>query len=267
MMPKSITKIEAQKRKGRFNVYVDGHYAFPVSEEVLIKFRLFKGMEVDDPLIEKLKAADNVSKLHNRALNYLAHQLRTENEVRTKLAEITEDQDAIDAVIAKLKDQQLVNDQKYAGSYVRTAVREGKNGPNWIRQRLGRKKVAKPTIEAALADFYPVDQVIEVGVAVAQNLIAHHKQDSEKMAVNKTKETLVRRGFGFDVIGEIMTQVDTSELAGQDQELIGKVAEKYWQKYAKLEKYQQLQKTKQALFRKGFAMDDISQVLESLSAD
>lgn len=38
-MANTITKIEAQKRKGRFNVYVDGQYAFPISEEVLIKYR------------------------------------------------------------------------------------------------------------------------------------------------------------------------------------------------------------------------------------
>ena len=27
-----ITKIEAQKRQGRYNVYLDGKYAFPVAE-------------------------------------------------------------------------------------------------------------------------------------------------------------------------------------------------------------------------------------------
>ncbi|MSE22192.1 recombinase RecX, partial [Lactobacillus parabuchneri] len=98
-MANTITKIEAQKRKGRFNVYVDGQYAFPISEEVLIKYRVFKGMEVDDQLIDKLKNADNISKLHSRALNYLAHNLRTEYEVRDKLADLSDDPEAINQVI------------------------------------------------------------------------------------------------------------------------------------------------------------------------
>ncbi|MDY3702578.1 MAG: recombination regulator RecX, partial [Limosilactobacillus coleohominis] len=46
-MSKKITKIEAQKRKGRYNVYLDGKFAFPVAESVLIKFRLMKGVELD----------------------------------------------------------------------------------------------------------------------------------------------------------------------------------------------------------------------------
>jgi hypothetical protein len=34
-----ITKIEAQQRAGRYNIYVNGRYAFPVSEDVLIRYR------------------------------------------------------------------------------------------------------------------------------------------------------------------------------------------------------------------------------------
>ena len=44
---RQITAIVAQKRPGRFNVFLNGQYAFPVAESVLIKYRLYKGMEVD----------------------------------------------------------------------------------------------------------------------------------------------------------------------------------------------------------------------------
>ena len=63
-MASKITMIEAQKRKGRFNVYVDGAYAFPISENVMIKYRIFKGMEIDDELKEELVNADDISKLY-----------------------------------------------------------------------------------------------------------------------------------------------------------------------------------------------------------
>ena len=46
-----ISKIEAQKRKGRYNIYLDGKYAFPVAESVLIQFRLMKGTELDEKQI------------------------------------------------------------------------------------------------------------------------------------------------------------------------------------------------------------------------
>lgn len=263
-MTQKITKIQAQKRKGRFNVYVDGQYAFPISEAVFIKYRLFKGMELDKQLIETLKTADNLSKLHTRALNYLAHNLRTEAEVRTKLQTLTDDDAAIDEVIDQLKDQQLINDRKYADSYVRTIVRQRKNGPGWIHQKLLEKKIDQSLIEAALADYFPESQVIEIGVRVAESQMKHYQRESQKMAINKIKEMLVRRGFGFELIGDIMERVDMTPLADHDREIIRQAAEKYWRKYRGLENYQRIQKTKQALFRKGFTMADIETALSNL---
>ncbi|EPC72337.1 regulatory protein RecX, partial [Lacticaseibacillus paracasei subsp. paracasei Lpp71] len=35
-----ITKITAQKRRGRYNIFIDGTYAFPVSETTLVDYRL-----------------------------------------------------------------------------------------------------------------------------------------------------------------------------------------------------------------------------------
>lgn len=264
-MAKTITKIEAQKRKGRFNVYVDGQYAFPISEEVFIKYRVFKGMEVDDQLIETLKNADNISKIHSRALNYLAHNLRTEYEVREKLADITEDSEAIDKVIDILSDQTLIDDQRYADSYVRTVVRERKNGPDWIRRHLKDKHVPANDVETALDHYYPESDAVEIGVEVAEKQLTRYKRDSAKMAVNKTKELLMRRGFPYGDIEEIMNQTDTSEMNRQDHEVIDQVAEKYWRQYRRLQPYERNQKVKQALYRKGFLMDDIAIAIAKLT--
>ena len=63
-MTKKITKIMAQKRSGRYNVYLDDKYAFPISESVMIKFSVFKGMEVDDALAAEMIAADDISKAY-----------------------------------------------------------------------------------------------------------------------------------------------------------------------------------------------------------
>ena len=76
-MTKKVTKIVAQKRAGRYNIYLDEQYAFPISESVMIKFRVFKGMEVDEQLQAAMIAADDVSKAYTRALDYLSHQFMT----------------------------------------------------------------------------------------------------------------------------------------------------------------------------------------------
>ena len=80
-----VTKVESQKRPGRYNIYLNDEYAFPISEEVLIKFAIFKGTELTRVLVEQIKAADSVSKLYGKAVDFISYRQRTEYEVRTKL--------------------------------------------------------------------------------------------------------------------------------------------------------------------------------------
>ena len=41
-----ITKIEAQKKKGRYNIYLNDAFAFGVDQATVVKFALFKGTEL-----------------------------------------------------------------------------------------------------------------------------------------------------------------------------------------------------------------------------
>ena len=264
-MTAAITKIISQKHKGRYNIYLDGHYAFPVSEDVLIRYRLAKGMEVDEQLKAELTNADSLSKLYSKALNYLAHNLKTEAEVRDKLREFTEDSTEIDATIDHLKSLNLIDDRHYAASYVRTVVGQGKNGPAWITNRLKAKRVSPEIIQNSLADFYPQIDVLRIAKKIAEQRVNRVGHDSAKMVIGKARELLIRRGFPYEIVNQVMDQMDTSQLVNQDQELIDQQAAKYWRKYVSQTGYARIQKTKQALYRKGFSLDDISASIERIT--
>lgn len=266
MIPK-ISKIEAQKRKGRYNIYLDEKYEFPVSEDVLIKYQLFKGMEIDETLKTELINADTVSKLYARALNYLAHQLRTVAEVREKLSELTDDVNRIDEVVAKLGEQRLLNDQNYADSYVRTIVDEGQKGPGAIRRHLQNKKVANSMIEQAINQYFSTNDQVANGTKVAKQQLKRMKRESTRRSLDKTRQFLYQRGFDSEVIEIIMQAVAPVAIEKNDEAIIMPVAEKYWRKYRAQEPYQRRQKTKQALYRKGFQIDDIETALNQLAVE
>ena len=68
-MKQKITSITAQKRPGRFNVFLDGNYAFSVSEEVLVKFQLSKGKELDSADLEEIfEEIGNVALIFNNTI-------------------------------------------------------------------------------------------------------------------------------------------------------------------------------------------------------
>lgn len=41
-----ITKVSAQRRPGRYNIFLDGKYAFSASEKTIAEFVLLKGKEL-----------------------------------------------------------------------------------------------------------------------------------------------------------------------------------------------------------------------------
>src|SRR5690554_6643246 len=54
-----ISKIEPQKRKGRYNIYINEEFAFGVDEEVLLKFHLNKGMHITPDLEKEIEAEES----------------------------------------------------------------------------------------------------------------------------------------------------------------------------------------------------------------
>lgn len=263
-MTQIITKIEAQKRPGRFNVYINNEYTLAISERVLIEYHIFKGQEVDEQLINQLKKADSVAKLYSKALNYLAHNLRTIKEVQDKLAQSSDDQGQIDEVINQLIDQQLLDDQKYADSYVRTIVNQAKNGPKWISNQLTKRGVTLNQINEALANFYPEAVVIENAEQVVVKEMQHLKKEAFKMAVSKTRQLLLRRGFANNQIEIALQIIDPADYP-TDPTVIDKLATKYLKRYAKYGDYEQIQRTKRALYQKGYSMDEINSSLNKIN--
>src|SRR4051812_6617932 len=85
-----ITKITAQqKNKDRYNIFMDygkgEQYAFSVDEEVLIKHRLKKGMEMDELSLIEINYQDDIRKAYNLGVGYLAARIRSEKEIRDYL--------------------------------------------------------------------------------------------------------------------------------------------------------------------------------------
>lgn len=76
-----ITKISAQKRLGRYNIFLDNQYAFSLSEKTIANFVLLKGKELTDNDIEKIQKFDTDAKASELATKFLSYEPRTVYEV------------------------------------------------------------------------------------------------------------------------------------------------------------------------------------------
>lgn len=260
-MTKKITKIETQKRPGRYNIYLDQKYAFSVNESVLINFRLAKGMEIDQQLQKMILADDDVAKAYNKALNYLAHQLRAESEVITKLKELELDDGVIDEVLQKLREQKLLDDQNYADSYVRTVMLTSNKGPNVIRQNLRLKKIGENLIDQALQQ-YPEDSLLENGTKLAQKQLKHYHHFPVKVRLQKVRQSMMAKGFTGDLITKILDNTTIESDPDDEWEDLNVQAEKIWHRNRKYDLRERTMRTKRSLFGKGYQMEQINRWID-----
>ncbi|USS90866.1 recombination regulator RecX [Fructilactobacillus carniphilus] len=259
-----VTKVEAQQRPGRYNIYLDGEYAFPVSEEVLIQYHLFKAQTLTKALVQTIQAADQQSKLFAKAVDFISYQSRTEAEVRTKLQGLSEDADQVEAVLTHLQQLDLINDQQYAQRYVQQAALAGKKGPTAAVRYLMQKGISEDLAQTMVAQFYAEDRAATNARPLAQKAFDQYARYPYNKRIEKTKLSLVRKGFSFATIDEAITELDDTVDETEQTALLEKAGNKAWHRYRGAERFQRVQKVKQALMRQGFSFADIDQFLDNI---
>ncbi|MCH3923219.1 recombination regulator RecX [Limosilactobacillus sp.] len=256
-----ISKIEAQKRRGRYNIYLDGHYAFPVAESVLVKFRLMKGLELDKEQVAAITTADAQARAYSRMLDYLAHSLRTESDIVKKLRDLETPEQFIAPILQKLRDQHLVDDHEYAASYVRTAMITSLKGPGAIRQHLRAKKIGENDIESALAQFTPERQR-ENAAKLAQKLFKRYRSQPRMRQEQKVRQGLLTKGYASALFDQVKEAVEPTEDPEEEDALLAQQAEKLWRRYRRYEGRARVQHFKQGMFRRGFDLDRVQAWLD-----
>lgn len=264
MEKQMITKVQQQQRHNYFNIYVNNEYAFSVLENILIKFNLFKGRELNDHLINEIKAADQNLRALQMAYAFLSQQLRSEYEVEKKLRLADVDESTIGFVIRRLRDEHLLDDLVYAQSLVRTLAKTSLKGPGSVKQTLYQKHIAHGISEIALQE-YPSELQIENATKLYFQLHKRYQRLANYAKQQKIYQNLLQKGYSQTIV----TQVVTENNLPLDDELeldnIQRVAEKIWHRNRSLMLEQRKIKTIQSLYNKGFQLEMIQEVIEQLT--
>lgn len=258
-----LTSIALQKGdRHRFNLFLDGEFFAGVSESVLVRLGLYKGMELTEDLKAKILDQEKDAQLKSTALRYLEHRLRTEKEVTDRLKEESEEEERIQRIVHQLKAMGYINDLTYAKSYVRSQMRLQKSGPRVIAQQLKRLGVSEEYIVEAKTD-YPIEEQEANARMLAEKLARSKRKDSNRHIVQKIKEHLVKKGFSSSVIEKILGNLDLASLAVDESERLAQAGEKAWRSYHHRFSDSSLRrKIYQNLMRKGFSSEAIQDWLD-----
>lgn len=256
-----ISKIEPQKRKGRYNIYINDEYAFGVDEEVLIKFELNKGLHVTQELQEEIENEDSYYKAYQKTLNYLSYSLRSEKQIRDYLKK-NELEHFSNRMVEQLKSMRLIDDLNFAQSFVRSQANINQKGPRNIEQDLKQKGISVDKIMTAL-DEYPYEQQLENSIELAEKKWNKTNKHSTIESIQKVKSYLINKGYDFDIIEEALSAIDTEKDDEVEYEALIKQGDKALKRYSrKYEGYDLSQRLRGYLYSKGYPTELINRYMD-----
>ncbi|GIO24895.1 recombination regulator RecX [Oceanobacillus sp. J11TS1] len=264
---RKITRITTQKKhKHRYNIFLStengDEYGFSVDEDILIKFRLEKGMELDKEFIETLKKQDNLHKVYTLTIHFLSYRIRSEKEVVTYLKKKEIDDEQIAEIMKRLAKEKLIDDQQFADMFVRSRMNSSSKGPKLIRQELYEKGIEGQIAENALEQYTPAQQKEKIQKLLSKKIKSTSK-DSFQKQLNQAKNMILQKGFDQQLVFSAIQTMDQEENVDQEWKALKFQGEKLFQKHVKKhEGFQLKQKVMEGLYKKGFHFDMIQQFVD-----
>jgi regulatory protein len=201
-MGKTITALSVQKRNpNRVNLYLDGEFAFGLAR--IVAAWLYVGQELSDEKIQELQAEDEREVGFQQALRLLNYRHRSESELRKNLSEHKYSEEVIEHVIERLKRSGLVDDQRFAQNWVENRSEFRPRSKRALEIELRQRGLDREAIEKATEE---VDDE-SLAYQAAQKQAAKLRNLDWLSFRQKMYAFLARRGFGYDVIGEVVRRV------------------------------------------------------------
>lgn len=198
-----ITNINQQvKRKDRYSIYVDGKYAFSLSEHELMMQGLYIGQEFNNVEFVKIKKTAVEDKAYMRALDLLARRPRSEWELKQYLKNKDYDNHTIVKILNMLNKRGLLNDKKFATVWIENRRLLKNVSKRRLKQELQQKHISSHIISEVLTQ----DQVDEK--EVLRQIIAKKQTQSRYEDQQKLMNYLLRQGFDYADIKESLYAKD-----------------------------------------------------------
>lgn len=189
-----ISNISFEKKK--FHILFDSGEEIEISEETLIESGLYKGQEVEDEIIDKLKFADEKTEALLLSYRFLQRN-KTEKQLIDYLYKNKISGEIIDTVIPILNEKKYLNDEDYARRYLNDAMNIKKYGKIKIIYMLRSKGIKNDIIEKIMRDYDYETEYLNAEDLLSKKLDAEEK-DPKK--INSAKKYLQGRGFEFEII-------------------------------------------------------------------
>ncbi|WBB29773.1 regulatory protein RecX [Parvimonas micra] len=202
-----VVNINYSKSKEVFEVVFEDETRLLLNYNIFEKYKVSVDMDFSEDEILEMKYFSDIERAKSRAINYISGKLKTKYEVRLKLKENGFAEDVIDEVLDILEKEEYLNDKVYCEIFIEDKKKLNGYGKNKIKSLLIQKGISKNIFEGFLNEFEydeEFDNALKMGIKKLE-LLSNEEDNFKKK--QKIINYLVYRGFGFDVINDVLKEI------------------------------------------------------------
>lgn len=190
-----------KKNKNKYVVTIDNtDYTF--SENIIVKYRLVKGKEIDNQTLKSAISENDYDSLYLKAERYAINYRKSEKEIVRYLKNKECDNQTIQKIVSKLRSLKLIDDSSLVIDLANSLVKKY-NGKKMIEAKLKEKGINDELIDMALDnidyDLY-INYLEKLYLKVKDK---YNKFDDDYIRINKIKAYLISRGYSYNDIALI----------------------------------------------------------------
>lgn len=193
-----ITDITKQKRKNRYNLFVDGEFFSGIDEFAVLKFGLKVGKEISKEELSETILESEKSSAFEKIANLVSKQMYSERDLRLKLKKYGYSDEPMNRAIALAKDYHYISDKDFARALVESKPLKSKQE---LKNALFQKGICSSFAENALSLVSEEDEFQRAKILAEKYL--KNKELCQKTFVN-LYNFLFRKGFSSSVVKKVL---------------------------------------------------------------
>jgi len=200
----TITSLTAGKgREKKVNVFLDGSFTCSLMAEVALREGLRVGQELSPRQLAELTGLDRLQRGYNAAIRFLSYRPRSEAEVRQRLQKHGFEADCTDKVLARLKEQGLVDDSAFARFWAENRATFRPRSQRLTMLELRRKGLTESAIGPAVSACDDNDSAYRAALSQTRRWSRYDYAGFRR----RLWEYLRRRGFDYEVIKQTVDRI------------------------------------------------------------
>ena len=161
---------------------------------------------------------DTEDELYDVALRALMRRAHSVHEMKQKLARRTDNELLVRVVMARLKENGQLDDERYAQQFTRNRTQSRKQGKFRIARDLRARGVADNQINAAIEDAAATTDTVAMVRQRIERKMRSYRGEMDERKIASIYGSLLRAGFPSDVVRKELKNLTREEVPERDAE-------------------------------------------------